>query len=144
MRDSGSRFFEQEIVWSFKRHGSDSQRCGSYSQSFHLSICDPGLDPLPQHSVLICKMMELEQVISRISHRSPRSQLQEKTNESKYPLRASSPGGQGTVSFPWMSIIFMASPECPSLSCCNNDELAAEKTKSNGVQRSVCLLLLPR
>ena len=85
MRDSGSRFFEQETVWSFKKHGSD--------------ICDRGLDALPHSSSLICKMMELEQVISRISCHSPRSELQDKTSMSKYSLRASSPGSQGTVSF---------------------------------------------
>ena len=99
MRDTGSRFFEQEIVWSFKKHGSDRQRCRTYAQSFYLSICDPGLDPLPHPSFLICKMMELEQVISRISCHSPRSELQDKTSVSKYPLRASSPGSQGTASF---------------------------------------------
>lgn len=99
MRDSGSRFFEQETVWSFKKHGSDSQRCRSYSQSFYLAICDRGLDTLPHSSSLICKMMELEQVISRISCHSPRSELQDKTSVSKYSLRASSPGSQGTVSF---------------------------------------------
>ena len=106
MRDSGSRFFEQETVWSFKKHGSDSQRCRSYSQSFYLAICDRGLDALPHSSSLICKMMELEHVISRISCHSPRSELQDKTSVSKYPLRASSPAVREQC----------PSSECPSSS----------------------------